>query len=87
MVKVNSDENPELSQAFRVRSIPFVAAIIGGQIADQFMGAQPEGQVKAFFEKISKMFAQAMPEAAAALKTPRPLPRRPARSTPSAPKR
>ncbi len=68
VVKVNSDENPELSQAFRVRSIPYVVAIVGGQLADQFMGAQPEGQIKAFFEKISQMFAQAMPEAAAALK-------------------
>ena len=69
VVKVNSDENPELSQAFRVRSIPYVAAIVGGQMADQFMGAQPESQIKAFFEKISKMFAQAFPEAAAALQT------------------
>lgn len=68
VVKVNSDENPELSQAFRVRSIPFVAAIVGGQMADQFMGAQPEPKIKAFFEKISQMFAQAMPDAAAALK-------------------
>ncbi len=68
VVKVNSDENPELSQAFRVRSIPHVAAIVGGQMADQFMGAQPEPKIKAFFEKISTMFAQAMPEAAAALK-------------------
>jgi len=68
VVKVNSDENPELSQAFRVRSIPYVAAIVGGQMADQFMGAQPEPKIKAFFEKISTMFAQAMPEAAAALK-------------------
>lgn len=72
VVKVNSDENPELSQAFRVRSIPYVAAIVGGQMADQFMGAQPEGQIKAFFEKISKMFAQAFPEAAAALQNAAP---------------
>ena len=46
--------------------------MIGGQLADQFMGAQPEGQIKAFFEKISKMFAQALPEAAAALKNAAP---------------
>lgn len=72
VVKINSDDNPEIAQAFRVRSIPYVAAIIGGQLADQFMGAQPEGQIKAFFEKISKMFAQALPEAAAALKTEAP---------------
>ena len=69
VVKVNSDENPELSQAFRVRSIPFVAALVGGQLADQFMGAQPEPQIKAFFDKILKVFAQALPEAAAALKS------------------
>ena len=72
VVKINSDDNPEISQAFRVRSIPYVVAIIGGQLADQFMGAQPEGQIKAFFEKISKMFAQALPEAAAALKNAAP---------------
>ena len=72
VVKVNSDENPELSQAFHVRSIPYVAAIVGGQLADQFMGAQTEGQIKAFFEKITTMFAQALPEAAAALKNAAP---------------
>ena len=72
VVKVNSDENPELSQAFRVRSIPFVAALVGGQLADQFMGAQPEPQIKAFFDKILKVFAQALPEAAAALKSAAP---------------
>lgn len=72
VVKVNSDDNPELSQAFRVRSIPYVAAIVGGQMADQFMGAQPESKIKAFFEKISQMFAQALPEAAAALKNAAP---------------
>jgi putative thioredoxin len=77
VVKINSDENPEISQAFRVRSIPHVAAIIGGQIADQFMGALPEGQVKAFFDKVSAVFAQAMPEAAAAL-TEAPPPAAPA---------
>ena len=73
VVKVNSDENPELSQAFRVRSIPFVAALVGGQLADQFMGAQPEPQIKAFFDKILKVFAQALPEAAAALKSAAPV--------------
>lgn len=67
VVKINSDENQELAAAFRVRSIPYVAAIIGGQLADQFMGAKPEGQVRPFFDKLLQMFAQAMPEAAAAL--------------------
>jgi putative thioredoxin len=67
VVKINSDENMGLSQAFGVRSIPYVAALVGGQLAAQFMGAKPEGQVKSFFDQVLKAFAQAMPEAAQAL--------------------
>jgi putative thioredoxin len=52
LVKVNSDENQELSTAFNVRSIPNVIAFKGGQMVAQFMGAVPEGQVRAFFEKL-----------------------------------
>ena len=52
LVKVNSDENQELAAAFDVRSIPNVIAFKGGQPAAQFMGAVPEGQVRAFFEKL-----------------------------------
>ncbi len=52
LVKVNSDENQELSQAFAVRSIPNVIAFKGGKPVAQFMGAQPEGQVRAFFDKL-----------------------------------
>ena len=52
LVKVNSDENQELSQAFAVRSIPNVIAFKDGKPVAQFMGAQPEGQVRAFFDKL-----------------------------------
>ena len=52
LVKVNSDENQELSAAFNIRSIPNVIAFKGGQAVSQFMGALPEGQVRAFFEKL-----------------------------------
>ena len=44
-----------------------VAALAGGQLAAQFMGAKPEGQVRQFFDQVLKAFAQAMPEAAQAL--------------------
>jgi putative thioredoxin len=67
VVKINSDDNMGLSQAFGVRSIPYVAALIGGQLAAQFMGAKPEGQVRAFFDQVLAGFAQAMPKAAQAL--------------------
>jgi putative thioredoxin len=52
LVKVNSDENPELSQAFQIRSIPNVIAFKAGKAAAQFVGAQPEAQVRAFIEKL-----------------------------------
>ena len=67
VVKINSDENQGLSQAFGVRSIPYVAALVGGQLAAQFMGAKPEGQVRTFFDEVLKAFAKALPEAAQAL--------------------
>lgn len=46
MVKVNIDENPGVSQAFQVQSIPAVYAMKGGQIVDGFLGAQPDHVVK-----------------------------------------
>ena len=52
LVKVNSDENPELSGAFGVRSIPNVIAFRDGKAVSQFLGALPEGEVRAFIEKL-----------------------------------
>ncbi|HUN92165.1 MAG TPA: tetratricopeptide repeat protein [Burkholderiaceae bacterium] len=51
LVKINSDENPELSAAFGVRSIPFVLAFVDGKAVDSFVGAQPEGVVRRFIER------------------------------------
>ena len=52
LVKINSDENPEISAAFGVRSIPSVFAFRDGKAVSQFLGALPEGQVRAFIEKL-----------------------------------
>ena len=52
LVMVDSDENPEISSALHIRSIPNVIAFKGGQAAAQFMGAVPEGQVRTFFDKL-----------------------------------
>ncbi|MGZ5130721.1 MAG: tetratricopeptide repeat protein [Caldimonas sp.] len=55
LVKLNSDEEPEiaaqLSQMFGVRSIPFCVLFKGGQPADGFVGALPEGEVRKFLDK------------------------------------
>ncbi len=52
LVKVNSDENPELSQRYMVRSIPYVIAFVDGNPADGFIGALPEIQVRAFLDRL-----------------------------------
>lgn len=52
LVKVNSDENPELAAQFRVRSIPYVVAFVDGQPVDAFVGVLPEGQLRAFLAKL-----------------------------------
>jgi putative thioredoxin len=52
LVKVNIDENPAISQAFRVQSIPAVYALKDGQVVDGFMGALPEQEVRDFVERL-----------------------------------
>jgi putative thioredoxin len=53
LVKVDVDANPQISQAFRVQSIPAVFAIHDGQIVDSFVGALPEAQVRDFVERLA----------------------------------
>jgi putative thioredoxin len=50
LVKVNSDENPELSRQFGVRSIPNVKAFVNGELVDEFVGARPKSGVREFIE-------------------------------------
>ena len=52
LVKVNSDENPELSEKFMVRSIPYVLAFVDGNPVDGFIGALPEGQIRPFLDRL-----------------------------------
>src|ERR1700759_2061725 len=42
LTKVNVDENPGISQAFGVQSIPLVVALKDGKPVDGFLGAYPE---------------------------------------------
>lgn len=51
LVKIDSDQQQELSQAFGIRSIPTCVLMVNGKPADGFMGAQPESQIKAFLDK------------------------------------
>ena len=51
LAKINTDEAPNLSAALRIRSIPMVVLFVGGKPVDQFTGALPEGQIRAFLDK------------------------------------
>ena len=53
LAKVNSDESPELAQHFGVRSIPSVKVLFQGQLVDEFNGAIPESQIRAFLDRIA----------------------------------
>jgi putative thioredoxin len=51
LVKINSDDEQQLAAAFGIRSIPTCILLKDGQPVDGFMGALPEGQVRAFLDK------------------------------------
>ncbi len=51
LVKINSDDEQQLAQAFGIKSIPTCVLLKNGQPVDGFMGALPEGQVKQFLDK------------------------------------
>lgn len=48
--KINVDEEPELSQEFRVASIPMLVVIKNGEIKSQIVGARPKEQILAMLE-------------------------------------
>jgi putative thioredoxin len=52
LAKVNSDENPEISSAYGIRSIPDVYAFRDGKPVSHFLGALPESQVRAFIDQV-----------------------------------
>lgn len=54
LVKVDIDQNPEISTQMRVQSIPAVFAFVDGRPIDGFMGALPESQVRQFIARLDK---------------------------------
>jgi putative thioredoxin len=67
LAKVNVDENQRLAQAFRVQSIPAVVAVHQGKVVDQFVGALPESQVRAWLKRFVPEQGGSLLEAAQAL--------------------
>ena len=52
LAKVDIEKNPQIAQAFRVQSIPAVYAMVDGQVADGFLGAQGEAAVREFVQRL-----------------------------------
>ncbi len=44
--KVNVDEEPELSQAFQVSSIPMLAVVKNGKLVNKAVGVRPKAAIK-----------------------------------------
>jgi putative thioredoxin len=52
LAKVDVDQNPKIAAAAGARSIPLVIAFRDGQARSEFVGAQPESEVKRFLAAI-----------------------------------
>lgn len=51
VVKVNTDENQEISQAFGIMSIPTLAIFKAGKVVDGVIGAAPKQMLKELLDK------------------------------------
>ena len=51
LVKVNSDEHPELAAQYGIRSIPNVKLFSEGKVINEFVGALPEKAIKDWLKK------------------------------------
>ncbi|MGE5798645.1 MAG: thioredoxin, partial [Ignavibacteria bacterium] len=51
LVKINTDENPELAAEYGIRGIPNVKLFIEGEAVNEFVGALPEPMVEEWLKK------------------------------------
>lgn len=52
VVKLNVDDNPEVANRYRVRSIPTLLLFKGGEVVDQAIGVQPEPQLSRMIDEV-----------------------------------
>jgi putative thioredoxin len=67
LARVDVDQNQRLAMAFQVQGIPAVKAFVGGQLVDEFVGAQPAQVVERFVEALLPSEADRAAAAAAEL--------------------
>lgn len=51
LAKINTEEQQEIAAQFQIRSIPAVKLFAEGQMIDEFTGALPETEIRAFLDK------------------------------------
>ncbi len=51
LVKVNIEQSPLLARIYNIVSIPRVNMFKNGEVADEFVGAMPEPEVKKWLDK------------------------------------
>jgi len=50
LAKIDTDENPRISQLFDIQGIPAVKAFKNGSVVAEFVGAKPSAEVERFFD-------------------------------------
>jgi len=58
LVTVDATSNPQLVQAFQVKEVPTVAAVIGGRPVQLFSGIMPENDLKEVLEQVLQLAAE-----------------------------
>jgi putative thioredoxin len=67
LARVDVDQNQRLAAAFGIQGIPAVKAFMGGQLVDEFIGAQPPAVVERFLDALAPSPAEVAAAEAAAL--------------------
>ena len=58
LAKVNSDDHPDLAQAFQVNGIPAVFGIRDGKLVSRFEGMLPEDEIRKFLDGLAPTEAE-----------------------------